>query len=168
VNKILQFVWFKLCWLGLILVPAILVWPVLLYWFWSMWQLPIKARLAVISITIVGCVLDSLLLQSGVFSFVASDYLPFWMVLLWACFALVLVQVLADWLRHWLLAAVVGVVTGPLAYWAGALLGGQLVYSDIITMLLILAPCWALLLAAVVYYRWLWSDTNEAKNVQQQ
>lgn len=163
-TKLLQFAGFKLSWFGLILAPVVAVWPVLLYWMWSVWRLPNKARFAVLSIAALGVLLDSALVSSNVFSFVGSAFLPFWMWLLWGCFALVLVQVLASMLQHWWLAALVGMVTGPLAYWGGAALGGQLVYADTESFLLTLAPCWGLLMAAIVYFRFLWSEKNEAHN----
>lgn len=163
--KFLQFAGFKLCWFGLILIPQIALWPALLYWLWSIWQLAIKARLAVLGISLIGMVMDTILLRSGVFSFGDTGYLPMWLMLLWGCFALVLVQVLAGWLRHWWLAAFVGAVTGPLAYWGGAALGGQLLFADTPTFLLTLAPCWAVLLGATVYCRFLWSEDDASNTI---
>lgn len=166
--KFLQFAGFKLCWFGLILVPHFAIWPALLYLLWSGWRLVPKARLAVIGISIIGMLMDSVLLHHGVFSFVDTAYLPPWLLLLWGCFALVLVQVLAGWLRHWWLAALVGAVTGPLAYWGGATLGGQLVFDHTGTFLLTLAPCWGLLLALIVYCQFLWSDNDASKTLSTQ
>lgn len=171
-TKLLQFTGFKLCWFGLILIPQLAIWPALLYLLWSLWQLAAKARLAVVGISIAGISMDTLLLKNAVFSFVDSGYvspfLPPWLLLLWGCFALVLVQVLASWLRHWWLAALVGAVTGPLAYWGGAALGGQLLFFDTTTFLLTLAPCWALLLALAVYCQFLWSDDDASKTLSAQ
>lgn len=167
-TKLLQFAGFKLCWFGLILIPQIAIWPALLYILWSVWQLAVKARLAVVGISIAGIGMDTLLLKNAVFSFVDTVYLspllPLWLLLLWGCFALVLVQVLAGWLRHWWLAALVGAVTGPLAYWGGAALGGQLIFADTTTFLLTLAPCWGLLLGLIVYCQFLWSEEH-ASNI---
>jgi len=162
-TKLLQFTGFKISWFGLILFPVFAVWPVLLYWLWSLWHLPAKSRMAVVVIALGGVLMDSLLLVGDVFDFKGSNFLPLWMWLLWGCFALVLVQVLAAMLRYWWLAAVVGVITGPLAYWGGAALGGQLLFADTRIFLLTLAPCWGLLLACIVYYRFLWSDEDEAR-----
>jgi hypothetical protein len=162
-TKLLQFAGFKLSWFGLILVPQIAIWPALLYWLWSIWRLAAKARIAALGIAAAGIVMDSVLLQSGVFSFVDTAYLPVWLLVLWGCFGVVLVQVLAAWLRYWWLAAVVGAVTGPLAYWGGATLGGQLLFADTSTFLLTLAPCWGLLLAGIVYCQFLWSEDDASK-----
>jgi hypothetical protein len=162
-TKLLQFTGFKLCWFGLILIPQVAVWPALGYLLWSIWRLHPNARLAVLGMSAVGILMDTALLQSGVFSFIGTESLPVWLLLLWGCFSLVVVQVLAGCLRHWWLAAIVGAVTGPLAYWGGAALGGQLVFADSLTFLLTLAPCWALLLALAVYCRFLWSEDNASK-----
>jgi len=162
-TKLLQFTGFKLCWFGLILIPQVAVWPAFGYLLWSIWRLHPNARLAVLGMSAVGILMDTALLQSGVFSFIGTESLPVWLLLLWGCFSLVVVQVLAGWLPHWWLAAIVGAVTGPLAYWGGAALGGQLVFADSLTFLLTLAPCWGLLLALAVYCRFLWSEDNASK-----
>lgn len=167
-NNFLKFAGFKLCWFALILLPEITIWPVLLYWLWSVWRLAGRARLAVLTIAVIGVLMDTLFLQTGVFGFVGTDYLPFWLMLLWGCFALVLVQVLAAWLKHWWLAALVGAVTGPLAYWGGAALGGQLIFTDTPTFLLTLAPCWGLLLALIIHHQYLWSEAYASKNFSAQ
>lgn len=167
-TKLLQFAGFKLCWFGLILIPQLAIWPALLYWVWSVWHLAGKARMAVLGISVIGILMDSLLLQNGVFSFVDSAYLPMWLLLLWGCFALVLVQVLAGWLRRWWLGALAGAVTGPLAYWGGATLGGKLLFVDTSTFLLTLAPCWGLLLGVIVYCQFLWSEDDASKIITAQ
>lgn len=167
-TKLLQFTAFKLCWFGLILIPQWALWPALVYLGWSLWRLQVRSRIAVVGISGLGMVMDSLLLQSGTFSFIGSAVIPPWLMVLWGCFSLILVQVLADLLRHWWLAAIVGAVTGPLAYWGGAALGGQLIFADTTMFLLTLALCWGLLLALVVATRFLWSEKNESKIVAMQ
>ena len=160
--KLFHFIGFKLSWFGLILFPMMALWPVLVYWAWSLWRLPAKSKVAVLIITVIGGLMDLFLVYTNVFQFVGSHFLPLWMWILWGCFALVLVQVLAAMLKHWWLAALLGAVTGPLAYWGGAALGGQLIYADTKDFLLTLAPCWALLLAVIVYFQSLWSEKDDA------
>jgi hypothetical protein len=159
--KLLQFIGFKLSWFGLILFPMLALWPVLVYWIWSLWRLSAKSKVAVLMITAMGGLMDIGLVQIDVFKFLGSNFLPLWMWMLWGCFALVLVQVLAAMLKHWWLAALLGAVSGPLAYWGGAALGGQLIYANTQEFLLTLAPCWALLLAVIVYFQFLWSEQDE-------
>lgn len=159
--KIAYFIAFKLCWLALVYWQYLLMLPVLLYWGLAMMRLQRKARLAVLLLTLCGVLLDSVLVASGWLNFTGSTLLPLWMMLLWACFALMLVQVLADLLRTWWLAAVFGAVGGPLAYWGGSVLGGQLIYQPELELSLLLALCWSLLLAVFVHYRFLWSKQDE-------
>jgi len=74
-----------------------------------------------------GFLVDSLLVLAGVIAF--PDYArvgfpsTIWMVCLWLMFAMTLRHSLG-WLRgRYILAAVLGGVFGPLAYWAGSRLG---------------------------------------------
>ena len=159
--KILHFIAFKLCWLALIYWQYLLIVPVLLYWGFAMLRLHQSARIAVVVVTFSGVVLDSILIASGWLNFVGSSFLPLWMGVLWACFSLMLVQVLADLLRYVWLAALFGAVGGPLAYWSGSLLGGQLLYQPELALSVVLAICWALLLALTVHFRYLWSKQDE-------
>ena len=155
---------FKLCWLGLILSPELAGVPVLLYWLWAGFRLHHSARVAVLLITAVGAAQDFTLVQAGVFSFSDSWGVPWWMLLLWGCFALVMVQVMARLLKFWWLGALMGAIAGPMAYWGGATLGGRLGYADLPTMLLVLVPLWALLVGALVALRFLWSAADEQIN----
>lgn len=152
---------FKLSWLALIIWQQAAFWPVLALLLLAVWQLHSAARLAVAVVTLVGIALDFSLIQLSIFSFNDHAGLPIWMMLLWGCFACVAVKVFAVWFQPWYLAMLAGAVSGPLAYWAGANLGGQLSYADLTQLCLILAPIWALLMTAICHFRYLWSETNE-------
>lgn len=76
---------------------------------------------------ILGFALDSALVQAGRLRFevglFGADLAPYWMVTLWVLFASTM-NVSLRWLKTRLLvAAALGAVGGPLAYWAGARLG---------------------------------------------
>jgi Protein of unknown function (DUF2878) len=75
---------------------------------------------------LVGAFADSALAASGWIVFApdaAAGLAPWWILAMWALFATTLNVSLA-WLRSRLpLAALLGAVSGPLAYWAGARLG---------------------------------------------
>ncbi len=163
--KIIYVVAFKLCWLALVYWQYLLMLPVLLYWGFAMLRLHHKARLAVLLLTLCGVLLDSVLVASGWLNFAGNTLLPIWMMVLWACFALMLVQVLADLLRYWWLAALFGAVGGPLAYWGGSVLGGELLYQPVLELSLLLALCWSLLMAVFVHYRFLWSNQHETLRI---
>lgn len=156
---------FKLCWLALIIWQQAVLLPVLLLWLAALGWLNMPARLAVLVVMLAGIALDFALVQLGVFSFSNSSGVPVWMMLLWGCFGCVAVQVFSRWFQPWYLAVLAGAVCGPMAYWAGASLGGQLNYHDLTELCLVLAPIWALLMLAVSHFRYLWSDPDETKLV---
>jgi hypothetical protein len=76
----------------------------------------------------IGAVFDSALAATGWLSYPSGQWhpmlAPYWMVALWVAFATTL-NVSLSWLKERpLLAVVFGAVGGPLAYFAGAKLGG--------------------------------------------
>ncbi len=96
--------------------------------------------------TLAGCVLDSLLLNLGVFDFAGdSRVLPLWLALLWALFATTLGHSLAWSARPWWLGSLLGALGGPLSYLLGARLAGVGLPLGLWPSLLLLALIWALL-----------------------
>jgi hypothetical protein len=76
----------------------------------------------------IGLVWDSLLVFLGWLDYpsgiLVSGTTPHWIVALWMIFATTL-NVSMRWLKgRMMLAALLGAVAGPLAYWAGSRLGG--------------------------------------------
>ena len=86
------------------------------------------AELKLVALAVaVGALSDSALAASGWVDFApvaaAEGLAPWWILAMWALFATTLNVSLA-WLRSRLpLAALLGAMSGPLAYWAGARLG---------------------------------------------
>lgn len=72
----------------------------------------------------VGILVDILLTGLGLFHFEPSGlWIPLWLGALWLMFASTLDAALG-WLRgHWLAAAALAAVGGPLSYWAGVQFG---------------------------------------------
>ncbi|HSR69609.1 MAG TPA: DUF2878 domain-containing protein [Acidobacteriota bacterium] len=106
------------------------------------------------SVSLLGLVLDSLLALSGVFTFLDRQFPPWlsrpWMVALWANFALTL-RASMQWLQErYVLGGLLGMVSGPLAYWAGARLGAVELHG--VYSLLMLAAAWS---ATVPFLLWL-------------
>ena len=101
---------------------------------------------------LIGLSFDSLLIATGWVSFgppapVAAPTTalpPPWMIALWANFATTLNLSLAGLQSQPWLAALLGLVGGPLAYWAGAGLGAMTFVAPL-PALITLALCWALL-----------------------
>jgi hypothetical protein len=101
---------------------------------------------------LVGFGFDSLLLASGWVSFgggeltggLGPDLPPLWMTALWANFATTLhVSLVSLQIRPWL-AALLGLVGGPAAYWGGAELGAMS-FLDPTAGLIALALGWGIL-----------------------
>ncbi|MBC9249619.1 hypothetical protein A9179_04960 [Pseudomonas alcaligenes] len=98
-------------------------------------------------VTLFGSVLDSSLQQLGVFDFAGSSpLLPLWLAMLWALFATTLSHSLAWTARPWWLGAVLGGLSGPLSYYAGARLAGVGLPLGSGATLTLLAAVWAAVL----------------------
>jgi len=114
---------FELCWFLLVFFQQLLFWPVFLYLLYGLWQLPSRnAQIAVLLTAILGIAVDSIMVVTGVLSFAQMAWLPLWFLLLWAIFALALVEVMSKFLTHPGIAFVVAGVGGPLSYIGGAAL----------------------------------------------
>lgn len=110
--------------------------------------------------SLLGLLVDSLLATAGVFTFLDGqlpDWLSRpWMVALWANFALTLRSSMS-WLEgRYRLAALLGMISGPLAYWAGARLGAVNLHG--LYSLLALAAVW---LPMVPLLLWLSSKRSQ-------
>ncbi|MBP1127653.1 MULTISPECIES: DUF2878 domain-containing protein [Pseudomonas] len=79
----------------------------------------------IISVTLVGTLLDTALRALGVFHFnEPGPLIPFWLMLLWALLATTLHHCLAWSARPWWRAALLGAMGGPASYYAGSQLAG--------------------------------------------
>jgi len=101
----------------------------------------------IISAMLTGLIWDSLLVWQNWIDYPSgmlhTNLAPYWIVIMWALFSTTLNVSLA-WLKHkLLLAAVLGALAGPLAYYAGYKLNA-LQFNDINTALVALAIGWAL------------------------
>ena len=102
---------------------------------------------------LVGALWDSTLVAAGWISFApdafAENLAPYWILAMWALFATTL-NVSLGWLRGRLaLAALLGLLAGPLAYWAGARLGA-LELREPAAALGALALGWALIMPGLL------------------
>ncbi|MEH6565612.1 MAG: DUF2878 domain-containing protein [Halopseudomonas sp.] len=99
----------------------------------------------VVSVALAGAALDSFLLQVGVFDFATTDTLaPLWLVMLWALLGTTLNHCLAWSAKPIWLAAILGAVGGPMAYFAGSSLAEVKLLLGPANTVWILAPIWAL------------------------
>ena len=73
----------------------------------------------ILAITFIGIFVDSLLVHFNVFIFVNGGHIPFWLMMLWACFATTISHSLRFLSGSKLLQLLVGAVFAPLSYIAG-------------------------------------------------
>lgn len=100
-----------------------------------------------LSVFLFGCAVDSFLLHLGVFDFgEPRTLIPLWLALLWLLLTTTLDHSLAWSARPWWRASLLGAIGGPLAYYAGAQLGGVQLPLGTATTLGLLALIWAVVM----------------------
>ena len=102
----------------------------------------------------IGSLWDGLLVGLGLVAYpsgmVAAWLPPIWMMALWLVFATTL-NVALRWLRgRWVLAALLGAVGGPFAFYTGSQLGG-VVFVDIAAALPIIGAGWLVMTPLFVW-----------------
>lgn len=112
----------QLPWLGTLTAALIISWHL------GQAQRPAREFTLLAAVGALGAVWDSLLVAAGWLSYPSGTLIPstapHWIVAMWVLFASTL-NVSLRWLRgRWMTAALLGATAGPLAYYAGAKLGG--------------------------------------------
>ena len=103
-----------------------------------------------VCVCMLGTLVDSLLLNAGVFAFTQAQWLiPFWLMVLWALLATTLNHCLAWTAQPRWRAALLGAIGGPLSYYAGQRLGAVTFPFGVWPTLLGLGVLWAGLFAAL-------------------
>ena len=102
-----------------------------------------------------GFAFDSLLIAGGFYEaerwVLPAPLTTVWLVALWVDFALVL-NVALRWLQgRWVLAAALGFVGGPAAYYSGQRLGAVRLGSPVWRSLLVLGAAWAVALPLLLW-----------------
>ncbi|MBX8609770.1 DUF2878 domain-containing protein [Pseudomonas cichorii] len=97
-----------------------------------------------LAVTVLGTLLDSALMNLGVFDFgTNSPLIPLWLVLLWAVLATTLNHCLAWTASPWWRASLLGAIGGPMSYYAGSQLAQAQFPIGLWPSLLILGAVWA-------------------------
>jgi hypothetical protein len=108
----------------------------------------------VFSISLVGYLFDSILVNLKIYNFESSLYfgwLPIWMLVLWPSFATLFDEVFVFLSKYKLIALSLSAVLGPLTYYSGSPLG--LIYINQISLFFILmATFWAFLMLLYLNY----------------
>lgn len=130
-NNWINIVFYQATWLAAIAGAAHGWWwagPSMLAVF-ATWQLGVsrerRADLELMACAaVIGFVVDTLCMRNGMFAYAAPvpspNFAPVWIVTLWMSFALTLNHSLAYMKSHLLLAAMLGALGAPLAYWAAS------------------------------------------------
>ena len=110
---------------------------------------PVKEALFLLAAALIGLAWESFLLSTGLLQYPESSqsgtWAPHWIVAMWVLFATTINHGL-EWVkRNWMLSASMGMIGGPLAFWAGAGMGA-VSFSDPVMALLAIGIGWALLL----------------------
>jgi hypothetical protein len=133
-------------WIGAITAVAIVAWHL------ARALRPLRELALVTSAVVAGAVFETLLVQSGWVRFdqgvLVAGTAPYWMVALWAIFATTLNVSLRALRPYPWLAALLGAIGGPAAYWAGAGLGAMEFVAAALALAAIAAG-WALLAPAL-------------------
>lgn len=148
-RPLVNLIAFQCCWLASVLGAAAGK-PWLGPLFAAVW-LPLHIRAAgpfmavesklIFAAGVLGYLLDSLVVLAGGMAFPAHAELgaptTLWMVTLWLSFAATLRHVLG-WIRgRYVLAAVLGAVAGPFAYWSGAKLGAVVLTDGVSSLVMV-------------------------------
>ena len=104
---------------------------------------------------LIGFGVDSRQHALGVFTFKTDPgwplWLPLWVFVIWLQFA-TLFHYALSWLSgRYLLASLLGMLGGPLAYWGGVRLGAAVLGKDTVWSLLALGLAWALVTPLLVW-----------------
>ncbi|MHB8447366.1 MAG: DUF2878 domain-containing protein [Rudaea sp.] len=137
-------------------------------WWWAgpsmlavfaVWQLSVsRHRIADLELmlcaAVVGFVVDTACVRGGMFVYAAPvpspDFAPVWIVTLWMSFALTINHSLGYLKSHLLLAAILGAIGAPLAYWAAVRGWNALSFAAQPAIALgVLAIAWAILAPAL-------------------
>lgn len=152
---------FELGWLALVYFQSLAIVPALAYLLYGLYHLPLRARTAVLFITVSGILIDLILSYAGVISFRDSLFLPAWFMVLWALFALAAAETMAAFLRPWWLGVLLGASGGPLSYLGGAALSGGVLQFPLASLsFLVLIVVWGLLGLILGYSRRFYAQTS--------
>jgi hypothetical protein len=159
-KKLINFIQFQAVWFLCILGaahgfewPAILVSVLILAWAWWVSEDRRHDQWLMIIAIALGIVIDSSLVWLGVMSFkseIWTGFSPIWMPFIWAALAIT-IQSSMSWLaRSYRLAAVLGAISGPFAYWAGVRMEAG-TFHDFITAIATLSVIWLVVTPFLFY-----------------
>ena len=122
----------------------------------------------ILAAAVVGLATDGTLVRLGFTHFASPgafpEWPPAWIILMWMAFATTL-DVSVAWLQHrLLLAAMLGMIGGPLSYYAGARLGAMQFSQPIWLSLCAIGAAWALALPLLLFVARRTKPTQQLRN----
>jgi hypothetical protein len=145
---LLNIIGFNISWFGLILleerfIPVVILWIGLHFYYCKQ---PMAEFKLILSVTIIGIAIDSLLLFLDVFQFSNHLIIPLWLMMLWIAFAATIAHSLQFLSRCTLLQFVIGFIFPPLSYIAGESLSSMTFGFELFITYLVLAVIWSILM----------------------
>lgn len=167
----INFLWFQGIWLIAVLYQQQAVWVMVLSLLvhFTFTQQRRCDLFAMVSISLLGSLADSLLLHLGVLQFADTHLLPLWLVLLWAHFALTLNHAM-----YWLsqtpryVQALMGGIFGSFSYYAGAQFAAVDLNDNLALSLFGLVVIWATMTPVYIAIILLLRGHTDAQGKRQQ
>tara|TARA_R110001583_G_scaffold68686_3_gene195293 strand:- start:16133 stop:16645 length:513 start_codon:yes stop_codon:yes gene_type:complete len=131
--------WFGLVFLGKTFIPFALFWLGLHLYFCKK---PLAEFKLILSITLIGTLVDSTLLFLDVLQFHDRMIIPFWLITLWATFAATIAHSLKFLANSKILQFTIGFIFPPLSYIGGASLSAVEFGYNLLVTYFILASIW--------------------------
>lgn len=146
-------IWFGLIFIGNGFIPIAAIMLCIHIWQFQAFKSEI---LLICLVATIGILLDTSLVYAGIFTFPNTIGIPFWLTVLWFCFACTIRHSLAFLANSKLMQLVFGALLAPLSYLAGANLSVVQLSPSLAVSYLILACLWGPLMVLIfALSRWL-------------
>lgn len=154
IRKVINFVLFQTGWFACVLSAAAgkpwigsAIAAIIIGWHVLLAKAPSREVVLILIAMLIGAIWDSLLVWQSWLTYPSGELLPdtapYWIIMMWALFASTL-NLSLSWLKQSIgLAAILGAISGPLAYYAGARMGA-VDFAQPMEALLALALGWAI------------------------
>jgi hypothetical protein len=114
----------------------------------------VKEALLLMAACLMGLIWESILVSTGVLQYpghaAESGLAPHWIVAMWVLFATTINHGLSWVKKHWAIAAVAGLLGGPMAFFGGMNVGA-VEFSHTLASLAVIGAGWAVLLPTLVW-----------------
>ncbi len=154
---LLNYFLYNLVWLGCIVfqekfLPVVLIWAI-----WHMTKIASKAERSIILFVVpLGVLLDSALMQTGIFHFPGHNnelFVPVWLWAIWLGFSLTVYHSASALSRSVIAQILAGALLAPVAYFIGRKFEVvEFGYSDTVTFLT-LGIVWAIMLPGIFRFK---------------